>query len=111
VAISPEIPDPSEATSQKNALTYPVLTDPQNALAEALGIVFELPLELQALYEAFEHNLPAENGEAGWRLPIPATYVVGSDGRIVFAHVARDYRTRAEPAEALAVLKAHCGTV
>ncbi len=108
VAISPEIPDKAAATSEKNALTYPVLTDPQNSLAEALGIVFELPKELEGLYEQFGNNLPEANGEKGWRLPIPATYVVSVDGRIVFAHVARDYRTRAEPADAFAALKAHC---
>ncbi len=106
VAISPETPDRAMTTAEKNAVTYPVLTDPQNALAEALGIVFTLPPELATLYETFGNNLPEAHGEAGWRLPIPATYVVGPDGVITFAHVARDYRTRAEPGEAIAVLKA-----
>lgn len=108
VAISPETPDRAAATSEKNSLSYPVLTDPQNQLAEALGIVFELPKALEALYAQFGNNLPEANGENGWRLPIPATYVVGRTGQIVFAHVARDYRTRAEPADAFAALKAHC---
>jgi peroxiredoxin len=110
VAISPESPDRATTTAEKNAVTYPVLTDPQNSLAEALGIVFDLPKELAALYESFGNNLPEAHGEAGWRLPIPATYVVGADGVIVFAHVARDYRTRAEPADAIAALKAHGST-
>lgn len=107
VAISPETPDRAMTTAEKNAVTYPVLTDPRNSLAEALGIVFDLPPELAKLYEMFGNNLPEANGEAGWRLPIPATYVVGADGHIVFAHVSRDYRTRAEPADAIAALKAH----
>ncbi len=107
VAISPETPDRAMTTVEKNAVTYPVLTDPQNRLAEALGIVFTLPPELARLYETFGNNLPDAHGEAGWRLPVPATYVVGADGMIVFAHVARDYRTRAEPADAIAALKAH----
>lgn len=107
VAISPETPDRAEATAAKNEISYPVLTDPQNGLAEALGIVFTLPPELAKLYEMFGNNLPDAHGEAGWRLPIPATYVVGADGKIVYAHIARDYRTRAEPADALAALKTH----
>jgi len=111
VAISPETPDRAMTTAEKNAVTYPVLTDPQNSLAEALGIVFDLPKELAALYETFGNNLPEANGEAGWRLPIPATYVVGSDGVILFAHVARDYRTRAEPSDAIDALKAHRAVV
>lgn len=107
VAISPETPDRAMTTAEKNAVTYPVLTDPQNSLAEALRIVFTLPPELAKLYEMFGNNLPEAHGEAGWRLPIPATYVVGTDGVIAYAHIARDYRTRAEPAEALAALKGH----
>ncbi len=105
VAISPETPDRAEATAAKNEISYPVLTDPQNSLAEALGIVFTLPPELEKLYEMFGNNLPEAHGEAGWRLPIPATYVVGRDGVIAFASVARDYRTRAEPAEAIVALE------
>lgn len=107
VAISPETPDRAEATAVKNEISYPVLTDLQNGLAEALGIVFTLPPELAKLYEMFGNNLPEAHGEAGWRLPIPATYVVGANGKIVYAHIARDYRTRAEPADALAALKTH----
>lgn len=107
VAISPETPDRTMSTAEKNAVTYPVLTDPQNSLAEALGIVFTLPPELAKLYEMFGNNLPEAHGEAGWRLPIPATYVVGADCEILFAHIARDYRTRAEPAAAIKALKDH----
>ncbi len=107
VAVSPETPDRAEATAAKNEISYPVLTDPQNSLAEALGIVFTLPPEFEKLYEMFGNNLPEAHGEAGWRLPIPATYVVGEDGMILYAHVARDYRTRAEPDDAIAALKAH----
>lgn len=107
VAISPETPDRAATTAEKNAVTYPVLTDPQNALAEALGIVFTLPPALAQLYETFGNNLPEAHGEAGWRLPVPATYVVGMNGAIVYAHVARDYRTRAEPDVAIEALKSH----
>jgi peroxiredoxin len=108
IAVSPETPDRAEATAAKNEISYPVLTDPQNGLAEALGIVFDLPPALEKLYETFGNNLPEAHGENGWRLPIPATYVVASNGTIIFAHVARDYRTRAEPAAALEALSQHC---
>jgi len=100
---------PAEATAAKNEISYPVLTDLQNQLAEALGIVFDLPAELEKLYETFGNNLPEAHGEKGRRLPIPATYVVGSEGTILFASVARDYRTRAEPDAAIAILERHAG--
>ncbi len=105
VAVTPEKPDNSLSTIEKNALTFPVLTDDKNAFAKALGIVFELPAALQELYGKFGMDLPALNADSGWTLPIPATFVVGADGVIALSHVERDYRTRLEPAEAVAAMK------
>lgn len=105
VAVSPEKPDGSLTTIEKNGLRFPVLTDNGNAFARSLGITFELPPELQALSLKMGNDLSARNPGAGWSLPIPAVYVVGRDGTIVLAHVERDYTTRLEPAEALAALR------
>jgi len=49
------------------------------------------------------------NGEKSWTLPIPATYVVGRDGCVVFAEAHADFRVRPEPEEALAAAFAHHG--
>lgn len=104
VAVTPEKPDNSLSTAEKNELSFPVLTDTANQFAKALGIVFELQGDLKDLYQGFGLNLPNLNAESGWTLPIPAVYVVGADGKILFADVDLDYRRRAEPSEALAVL-------
>ena len=53
----------------------------------------------------FGHDLPSHNGDGRWSLPVPATYVVDRDGRIVLAFVDPDYRKRLEPAAAIAALR------
>ncbi|MEP0069590.1 peroxiredoxin-like family protein [Pyruvatibacter sp.] len=106
VAVTPEKPDNSLSTSEKNALTFPVLTDNENAFAKALGIAFELPKPLQDLYGKFGMDLPGLNAGSGWSLPIPATYVVDANGKIVLADVDVNYTRRLEPSDALAALKA-----
>jgi peroxiredoxin len=103
-AISPQTPDNSLSTAQKNELAYPVLSDSSLAAAEAFGIAFTLPPELVELYGRVGNELPVVNGNGQWTLPIPATYVIDRDGRVVFAHVEADYRERAEPAEVLAAV-------
>ena len=110
VAISPEKPDNSLNTVEKNELQFPILTDSENAFARALGIVFELPAKLQAVYAGFGMDLAALNDNSGWTLPIPATFVVAKGGKIVLADVNRDYRERLEPSEALAALKSEHDT-
>lgn len=106
VAITPEKPDNSLSTTEKNALTFPVLTDNGNAFAKALGIAFELPAPLQELYGKFGMDLPGLNAGTGWTLPIPATFVVDANGKIVLADVDVNYTRRLEPSEAVAALKA-----
>jgi len=49
-------------------------------------------------------NLPFLNGESSWRLPLPATYVIGRDGQVAFAEAHADFRVRPEPQETLSAL-------
>lgn len=105
VAISPQAPDASLSTAEKNGLTFAVLSDTEGRAAQAFGLAFELPPALQALYAAAGNTLPEINAGTGWTLPIPGTFVVGPDGRLILAHADADYRRRLEPAAALSALR------
>lgn len=107
VAVSPQTPDNSLSTAEKNQLAYPVLSDSDLSAAQAFGVAFELPKTLVDLYGSVGNDLPVLNGNGRWVLPLPATYVIGRDGRIIHAHIEADYRERAEPAE---VISAICRT-
>jgi len=96
IAVSPQLPDESLSTAQKNALSFSVLSDLDSVVAKAFGVAFDLSEELRPIYEKFGHGLPKVNG-SGWVLPVPATYVIDTDGTIVLAFVDTDYRTRLEP--------------
>lgn len=104
VAVSPQTPDSSLSTAEKNELAFPVLSDSALQAASAFGVAFEMPPELIELYSRVGNDLPVLNGNGRWVLPVPATYVIDRDGRIAYAHVEADYRERAEPADVLAAL-------
>ena len=87
-------------------LTFPVLSDPGNAVARKYGLVFTLPEYVRPVYEKFGIDLPRDNGDDSFQLPVPATYLIDKQGVIRWAHVNLDYRTRAEPADVLAALEA-----
>jgi peroxiredoxin len=106
VAISPQTPDESLSTTEKDELTFRVLSDVGSVTATAYGIAFQLAEELRDLYARSGHALPQKNGDDSWILPIPATYVIARDGTVALAFVDVDYRNRLEPAEILAVLRA-----
>ena len=59
----------------------------------------------QQMLASYGINLPERNANSGWLLPLPATYVVDTDGRIAFAHIDRNYEVRANPDAVIAALK------
>lgn len=105
VAISPQAPDTSMLTAEKNALEYAVLSDVNTDAAKGFGILFTLPDYLQKLYSSLGHGMDVVNANGQWTLPLPATYVIGQDGVIAAHHVDTDYRKRMEPQTALDALK------
>jgi peroxiredoxin len=104
VAISPETQRQSDFAVQQHKLPFPLLHDPGAKLAEQFGLVYAVPEYHQRYLKSILVNLPFLNGEGSWRLPIPATYVLGRDGRVVFAEAHADFRVRPEPMEALAAV-------
>lgn len=95
VAISPQLPDNSLTTAEKNALEFPVLSDVGNTVARHFGIVFTLPADLLETYEGFQHGLLEKNGkEDASQLPIPATFVLDQHGVVQLAYVDEDYTRR-----------------
>jgi len=105
VAISPEPPDASLSTQEKNALEFEVLSDVESQAAKAYGVLFELSDELREAYIGMGKDLSEINADGAWHLPIPATYVIAPNGRIELASVDPEYRNRLEPADILDALK------
>jgi len=105
VAISPETPDESLSTSERNALAFPVLSDAGNHVARRFGIAFDLAEDLRPIYARFGHALPEKNGDESWTLPVPATFVIDRDGAVALAFVDVDYRNRLEPDEIVAAVR------
>ncbi|MGQ1784533.1 MULTISPECIES: peroxiredoxin-like family protein [unclassified Saccharicrinis] len=104
VALTPEIPDQSISTSEKHDLAFEVLSDMGNKVAKDYGVVFKLTDDVAKIYnEKFDLN--AYNGDDSNELPLAATYIINTDGEIVYAFLDSDYRNRAEPAEITAFLK------
>lgn len=106
VAVSPEKPDDTVTTAEKNALTFTVLSDIGQNVGKAFGLVYAFTDELKSVYDGFGLDIPAKNGLSDdWSLPLSATYVIGADGVILFADTGVDYRRRADPVDVLKVLQ------
>jgi len=104
VAISPQTAANSRRSQRDNKLGFPILSDPKSEVANAFGIRFRLPDYLVESYKGFGNNLPVVNDDPSWVLPMPARYVIGTDGIIAYSEVNPDYTQRPDPSELLPVL-------
>ena len=107
VAISPQLPRQNDFLVQQHSLTFPVLTDAGCTLATQFGIAYTLPEPMRTHLRAILINLPFIHGEnkqdpeATWRLPLPATFVVDQNSKILFAEAHADHRVRPDPTDVL----------
>lgn len=101
VAISPQTPDNSLTLRQKHDLKFPLLSDSGNTVAREFGIVFHLDQALKQVQEQFGVDLAAYNGDDRFELPVPATFLVSKEGKIVRSYVEVDYMKRLAPDTAI----------
>jgi peroxiredoxin len=103
--ISPQVARTRRETEEPKPMSYEMLRDLGNRVAEQHGLVFTLPEDLQKIYTTFGIDLPAGNGDGTWRLPIPARFVIDGGGTIRAVDADPDYTRRPEPAQTVATLR------
>jgi len=105
IAISPELPDNSLSTAEKNALSFPVLSDSGNEVARRYRLTIRMPEVIEPIFTQFGFPLPKWNGDDSWELPMPGTFVIDRGGVVRLAYVDADYTTRLEPKEIIDCLR------
>ena len=112
VAISPEVPDGSLDTDAIDNMAFNVLSDQDSKVATQYGVAWEVPeffiehmkvdrdLDLNVI-----NNITKGSEENCTILPIPATFVIDTDGAVAWRYVDVDYRTRSEPEDIITALK------
>jgi peroxiredoxin len=110
VVLTPELERYTRALHKKLNLPFDILTDLHLKIAERFGLVFTFPDYLRDLYRSWGNSLDRFHDESGYRLPMPARYIVDSNSVIRAADVNADYTIRPEPSETLRRLQEIAGT-
>lgn len=104
LALTPELPDKSISTTEKNELKFEVLSDIENKVGKAYGVIFKLTEDVAKHYQN-SFDLHGFNGDESNELPLAATYIINQNGVITYEFLDVDYRKRAEPKAILTALK------
>jgi peroxiredoxin len=94
VAIMPDRQQFAEEFKTESQARFPILTDMDNGYALSLNLVIWVGAEIAQMISALGRDIPNYQGNASWMLPIPATFIVGKDGKVKARFVDPDYRKR-----------------
>lgn len=105
IAISPQLNKYTKQVVKKHKLTFPVLTDKDNSIADTFGLTFTLSKKLQEVYNNFGIDLQRFNGNDSWQLPMSGRFLIDSKGIIRSTDVHPDHTIRPEPDEVVNFMK------
>lgn len=104
VVVSPETQENIEKTVGKTKASFPIVHDQDFSIMRAYKTAFTVDPATAAKYKGFGLDLQAANGASQDVLPVPATYIVGQNGKIKYAYFNPDYRKRVSVKQVLQAL-------
>lgn len=105
VAISTQGASDSRKSQKDNGLSFPILSDKNGDLAEKFGIRWTLQDYVIPIHAGFGVELPRIHGDGRWNLPMPARYVIDTDGKVAYSEINPDYTRHPDPSELYPVLE------
>ncbi len=106
IGITPEQQHYTRLQKDEARADFRILSDLDNGYALSLNLAIWVGAEMQQVMFEFGRDLPRYQGNPSWFLPIPATFVVATDGIIRARFVDPDYRKRMEIDDLIGALRA-----
>ncbi|MDT8347577.1 MAG: peroxiredoxin-like family protein [Flavobacteriaceae bacterium] len=96
VAIAPETYDNVDKTAANTGIDFTVISDADGSLMRAFDVDFNVTEDYdQMINEKLNASIADTNGADAAELPVPATYIIDTDGTIMYKHFNPDYTQRA----------------
>jgi peroxiredoxin len=106
VAITPDRQEFTIEWKSQSGARFPILTDIDNGYALSLNLIFWVGEEMQRMIAEAGFNVSESQGNDSWFMPVPATFVVGTDGTVKARYVDPDYRKRMDIEDLIDSLRA-----
>jgi peroxiredoxin len=103
--ISPQIEEYSRSLIEEKNLSFDLLSDPGNQVAQKFGLAYQYPDDLKQIFLKFGIDLEKFNNDDSWTLPIPARYIIDRESIIRYAEADPDYTIRPDPLHTIEALR------
>jgi len=100
IAVSPEKPELLKKTEEKTGITITLLHDDGYKIADAFDVTFAPSTKQKVVYNTWlGADLKDAHSDESQRLPVPATFIINTDGIISWRQFDTDYHNRSTVAE------------
>lgn len=105
MVVTPEKVEKIKITGQDLNATFSIIHDVDNKIMNDYKVAFEVNKQNVTSYFRFTQKKIAEyNAENNNTLPVPATYLIGNDGKINYVHYNPDHHERSDFKEIIDLL-------
>ena len=105
LVISPELLENAQKTQKETKSDFIFVSDTSLQILKDYDVLFDVTEKYQKKIKMFLRSDIAENnGKEKAQLPIPATYIIGTNGKIIFKQFDYNYKNRASAEDILNIL-------
>ena len=101
IGVTPETSENISKTVEKTHASYAIIQDKNYDIMKEYKVNYVVDDALNGKLKGYGVDLEKNNGNTDHVLPVPATYVIGHNGKIIFVHFDKDYRKRAAVSDVL----------
>lgn len=103
--VTPETAANVQRTIEKTGIKTNIISDPNGLLMNAFRVSFHVTEDYQKkIKNKLDTDIAKNNGAQEAKLPVPASYIIDSKGKVRWMHFDVDYRNRAAVADILQAL-------
>jgi peroxiredoxin len=96
IAITPEGDEGIAKTKEKTGANFTIVSDKDGSIMEAFDVDYNVTEGyISKVNEMLKVNIMENNANGKAELPVPATFVIDTDGIILFSHFDPNYKNRA----------------
>jgi len=105
ILVTPQKPDKSLEQFKKQKVDFKVLSDLDSNVMKAYKLYYKMGPELVAVYKKHGLDVEAFNGKGRTELPVPGSFVINKQGKVIAMHADTNYKERMEPADIIKALE------
>jgi peroxiredoxin len=100
VGVSPQVEKYTAKAVRKHSIQFDVISDSADVITRAYDVLFDVSKKYNRMIKmALFTDIGKTNGDDSASLPVPATFIIGTNGKILWRQFDYNYKNRASVAE------------